>query len=59
MSLERAFLGLSHTPLLGPDHYNGFFDELMPPFCLGTAASAVGDDGTPAGALGALLLATR
>lgn len=86
MTLERAFLGLSHTPLLGlnpvapeveadvrgmlervrdavggwapqrivlvgPDHYNGFFNELMPPFCLGTAASAVGDYGTPAGAL--------
>ncbi len=86
MTLERAFLGLSHTPLLGlnpvapeveadvhgmldrvrdavrgwapqrivlvgPDHYNGFFNELMPPFCLGTAATAVGDYGTPAGAL--------
>jgi 2,3-dihydroxyphenylpropionate 1,2-dioxygenase len=86
MPLERAFLGLSHTPLLGlnpvapeveadvhgmlervrglvrawapervvlvgPDHYNGFFNELMPPFCLGTAATAVGDYGTPAGAL--------
>ena len=86
MKIERAFLGLSHTPLLGlnplpgeielevrrmlasvretirawrpdrlmlvgPDHYNGFFNELMPPFCLGTQASAVGDYGTPAGAM--------
>ena len=37
--------------LVGPDHYNGFFNELMPPFCLGTEATAVGDYGTPAGAL--------
>ncbi|MEF7614010.1 3-carboxyethylcatechol 2,3-dioxygenase [Aquincola sp. MAHUQ-54] len=82
----RAFLGLSHTPLMGlnpvtaevdaalqrtlaaaralvhafepelvvlvgPDHYNGFFNELMPPFCLGTQAAAVGDYTTPAGPL--------
>jgi 2,3-dihydroxyphenylpropionate 1,2-dioxygenase len=26
-----------------PDHYNGFFYKQLPPFCLGTAASAVGD----------------
>lgn len=85
-SPPRAFLGLSHTPLLGlnpladavqqdidaaiarvrravrawqpdrlvligPDHYNGFFNELMPPFCLGTQACAVGDYLTPAGPL--------
>lgn len=37
--------------LAGPDHYNGFFNELMPPFCLGTQAAAVGDYLTPAGAL--------
>ncbi|MGY6272965.1 3-carboxyethylcatechol 2,3-dioxygenase [Achromobacter denitrificans] len=37
--------------LIGPDHYNGFFNELMPPFCIGTAAQSVGDYGTPAGAL--------
>lgn len=37
--------------LIGPDHYNGFFNALMPPFCLGTQAEAVGDYGTPAGAL--------
>lgn len=82
----RAFLGLSHTPLLGlnpvapeveaslraalaaasravrdwqpdrivlvgPDHYNGFFNALMPPFCVATAAEAVGDYATPAGPL--------
>lgn len=37
--------------LLGPDHYNGFFNELMPPFCVGSAATAVGDYLTPAGPL--------
>jgi 2,3-dihydroxyphenylpropionate 1,2-dioxygenase len=85
-STARAFLGISHTPLLGlnpvadavstalaaaleatraaviawrpdrvvligPDHYNGFFNELMPPLCIGTQATAIGDYGTPAGAL--------
>ncbi|WP_370681449.1 3-carboxyethylcatechol 2,3-dioxygenase [Comamonas sp. GB3 AK4-5] len=37
--------------LIGPDHYNGFFNELMPPFCLGSQAWAVGDYLTPAGPL--------
>lgn len=37
--------------LFAPDHYNGFFYKLMPPFCLGTAATAVGDYGTYAGPL--------
>lgn len=82
----RAFLGMSHSPLLGlnevsadiqasldaaiaqaraqvkafdpelvvllgPDHYNGFFNELMPPFCIGSSATSVGDYLTPPGAL--------
>lgn len=86
MSGARAFLGMSHTPLMGlnpisdtvnrelqgaiakareqvlafepellvlvaPDHYNGFFNELMPPFCIGAQARAVGDYLTPAGDL--------
>jgi 2,3-dihydroxyphenylpropionate 1,2-dioxygenase len=86
MKTERAFLGMSHSPLMGlnpipteidqelqsaidstrttvlawrpdqvvlvgPDHYNGFFNELMPPLCIGTDARAVGDYLTPAGAL--------
>lgn len=29
-----------------PDHYNGFFYELMPPFCVGYEAESVGDYGT-------------
>jgi len=84
--MERAFLGISHTPLMGlnpvspaveqelkaaiatareqvrafapelvvlvaPDHYNGFFNELMPPFCIGTQAQSVGDYLSPAGRL--------
>ena len=83
---RRAFLGMSHSPLLGlnpigaedqsavddairqareavqafapelvvliaPDHYNGFFNDLMPTFCIGTEATAVGDYGSPAGPL--------
>jgi 2,3-dihydroxyphenylpropionate 1,2-dioxygenase len=50
----RAFVG-SYTPdlvvLFGTDHYNGFFYDLMPPFCIGTAATSVGDYGTGAGEL--------
>jgi 2,3-dihydroxyphenylpropionate 1,2-dioxygenase len=26
-----------------PDHYNGFFYDVMPPFCVGVAATGVGD----------------
>lgn len=37
--------------LVGSDHYNGFFNELMPPFCIGTQARSVGDYLTPAGDL--------
>ncbi len=34
-----------------PDHYNGFFYKVMPPFCIGTRANGVGDYGTYAGPL--------
>jgi len=34
-----------------PDHYNGFFQDLMPPYCIGTKATAVGDYYTRAGEL--------
>jgi len=34
-----------------PDHYNGFFYEVMPQFCIGIAATAIGDFGSLAGAL--------
>ena len=28
--------------VFGPDHYNGFFYELMPQFCIGLAATSIG-----------------
>jgi 2,3-dihydroxyphenylpropionate 1,2-dioxygenase len=37
--------------LFGPDHYNGFFYDMMPPFCIGAAAESIGDYDTPAGTL--------
>src|SRR4029453_18497833 len=37
--------------LYAPDHYNGFFYQEMPPFCLATEAHAVGDFGSAAGPL--------
>lgn len=29
--------------VFSPDHYNGFFYDMMPPFCIGAAAESVGD----------------
>lgn len=37
--------------LFAPDHYNGFFYKLMPPFCIGASATGIGDYGTHAGPL--------
>ena len=37
--------------IFAPDHYNGFFYKLMPPFCIGTEAQGVGDYGTHKGPL--------
>jgi 2,3-dihydroxyphenylpropionate 1,2-dioxygenase len=34
-----------------PDHYNGFFYNLMPPFCIGYEAISIGDYGSLAGPL--------
>ena len=34
-----------------PDHYNGFFYDLMPPFCIGMAAAGVGDYASSASTL--------
>lgn len=50
----RAFVAEFDPELVvifSPDHYNGFFYRLMPPFCIGTAANGVGDYGTHAGPL--------
>lgn len=37
--------------VFGPDHYNGFLYDLMPSFCVGAAATSVGDYGLPSGPL--------
>lgn len=37
--------------LFGPDHYNGMFYDLMPPFCIGAAATSLGDYEFPTGPL--------
>ena len=37
--------------MFGPDHFNGFFYRLMPPFCIGAVADSLGDWDTPAGRL--------
>lgn len=37
--------------LFAPDHYNGFFYDLMPSFCIGMAATAIGDFHSLAGPL--------
>lgn len=37
--------------MLAPDHFNGFFYDMMPAFCVGVRAEAIGDYGTPSGAL--------
>lgn len=37
--------------LFAPDHYNGFFYDVMPSFCIAMAAEAIGDFDTAAGPL--------
>ena len=37
--------------VFAPDHYNGFFYDLMPPFCIGAAANSIGDYKSLAGPL--------
>ncbi|MEV5835512.1 3-carboxyethylcatechol 2,3-dioxygenase [Nocardia sp. NPDC052112] len=34
-----------------PDHYNGVFYDMLPPFCVGRAGTSVGDYGTQHGSL--------
>lgn len=54
LAQARAFVADFDPELVvafSPDHYNGFFYRLMPPFCIGSAATAVGDYGTYAGPL--------
>jgi 2,3-dihydroxyphenylpropionate 1,2-dioxygenase len=37
------------TLLFAPDHFNAFFYDFMPPFCIGAAAESIGDYGSAAG----------
>ncbi|MAK55217.1 MAG: 3-(2,3-dihydroxyphenyl)propionate dioxygenase [Pusillimonas sp.] len=37
--------------IFAPDHYNGFYYDIMPPFCIGTQAYAIGDYGSAEGFL--------
>ena len=37
--------------VFGPDHYNGFFYDVMPAFCIGCAADSIGDYGGRTGPL--------
>ncbi|MFK9728754.1 2,3-dihydroxyphenylpropionate/2,3-dihydroxicinnamic acid 1,2-dioxygenase, partial [Escherichia coli] len=37
--------------LIAPDHYNRFYYDVMPPFCLGFGATAIGDFARAAGDL--------
>lgn len=37
--------------LFAPDHYNGVFYDMMPPFAIGTAATSIGDYDSPSGEL--------
>ncbi|MDH4569038.1 3-carboxyethylcatechol 2,3-dioxygenase [Pseudomonas sp. BN414] len=46
-----AEFGPELVVLFAPDHYNGFFYDVMPSFCIGMAAEAIGDFGTAAGTL--------
>lgn len=39
------------TIIFYPDHINGFFYGLLPPFCIGIEGSSIGDYGTAAGKL--------
>lgn len=50
----RAFVKEYEPTLVvsfAPDHYNGFFYDLMPPFCIGYEALGVGDYGSTEGPL--------
>ena len=54
LSTARDFVGEYDPELVvifSPDHYNGFFYKMMPAFCIGTAATGVGDYGTQTGPL--------
>ena len=50
----RAFIAAFDPELIvefAPDHYNGFFYDMMPSFCIGAAAESIGDYDTASGPL--------
>lgn len=50
----RAFVHEFNPDLvinIGPDHYNGFFYDIMPPYCVGFQAVSIGDFNSQAGEL--------
>jgi 2,3-dihydroxyphenylpropionate 1,2-dioxygenase len=54
LGAARAFVRDFRPDLVvvfAPDHYNGFFYDVMPSFCIGAAATSVGDYGLPSGPL--------
>lgn len=51
VSRELHAFGPDLVLLFGPDHFNGFFYELMPSYCIGFAAEGTRDWGLPGGAL--------
>ncbi|MER7274645.1 3-carboxyethylcatechol 2,3-dioxygenase [Dactylosporangium sp. NPDC000244] len=54
LARARAFVAEFDPQLVvvfAPDHYNGFLYDMMPSFCVGAAATSVGDYGLPAGPL--------
>jgi 2,3-dihydroxyphenylpropionate 1,2-dioxygenase len=54
LSDARTFVAAYDPELVvifSPDHYNGVFYRMMPPFCISTMATGVGDFGTQAGPL--------
>jgi len=54
LSGAKAFVEAFDPELVlvfAPDHYNGFLYDLMPSFCVGAAATSVGDYGLPSGPL--------
>lgn len=48
-AVERFDPGL--VILFAPDHFNAFFYDMMPPFCIGVHADSIGDYGSHAGPL--------
>jgi len=50
----RAFVSTFAPELVvvfAPDHYNGFFYDMMPPFAIGAACTSIGDYDSPSGPL--------